>query len=553
MITSSGAAVLRGVRCIRRRGRTSTVGAVAEAAAETPSAPPKKQGKKKGKKKGGEAASGPNVDPKWEAVIGIETHVQLSTATKAFCDCANVYGAPVNEHVCPVCMGAPGTLPVLNREVLMKGVSIGLGLNCTVAEESKFDRKQYFYADLPKGYQVSQFDEPLAHGGYVDVDMPAREGGGRRRFGVTRAHLEEDAGKLSHVGTEEGSDRLDGSTHSLADYNRAGVPLVEIVSEPDMRTGAEAAAYAAEVRRIVVTLGAGDGKMAEGSMRCDVNVSVRLKGEEEFGTKVEVKNMNSFSAMTRAIDFEVERQVGLIEAGRKDDIVQETRTWDEKKGSTSTMRKKEGLADYRYFPEPDLPPVVCGADLLEEVRTGMPELPVQTRDRFMELGLPYADVLVLAEDVETAAFFDATLAEGADSKLAANWLMGDIAGLLNADKRALSSTALTPALLAELCALIADGTISNKAGKQLLPDLIEGGGSVAALVEEKGLGQISDPAALGEVVDQVFSDNPEQVEKFLGGNMKTKGFFVGKILAATGGRANPSVVDQLLMAKLSAE
>eukprot|EP00271_Cylindrocystis_brebissonii_P012474 TRINITY_DN3102_c0_g1_i4.p1 TRINITY_DN3102_c0_g1~~TRINITY_DN3102_c0_g1_i4.p1 ORF type:complete len:517 (+),score=106.61 TRINITY_DN3102_c0_g1_i4:358-1908(+) len=331
----------------------------------------------------------------YEAVIGIETHVQLATMTKAFCTCPAQYGAAPNSHVCPVCLGLPGSLPLINAKAVEYAAKVGLALHCEVARRSKFDRKQYFYPDLPKGYQISQFDEPIASGGYVDVDLPVECGGGHRRFGVTRAHMEEDSGKLLHFG--EGST---GAQASQVDLNRAGTPLVEIVSEPDLRSGVEAAEYAAEIQRLVRYLGVSNGNMAEGSLRCDVNISIRPKGRERFGTKVEIKNMNSFSAMQRAIEYEIARQTGLENAGRGDAIVQETRLWDEGAQQTRTMRKKEGLADYRYFPEPDLPEVVLGEEELVSWQAALPELPEAKRRRYESLGLGMQDVLVLANDCE---------------------------------------------------------------------------------------------------------------------------------------------------------
>ena len=323
-------------------------------------------------------------------MIGIETHVQINTNTKAFCKCSTTYGNEPNTQTCPVCMGFPGTLPVLNGGVVRKAVTLGLGLNCSLRNVSKFDRKQYFYPDLPKGYQISQFDEPYGEHGFVDVVMPVEDGGGERRVGITRAHMEEDAGKLTHFPAKSGK-----PGYALADYNRAGVALVEIVTEPDLRTGREVAAYGAELRRLVRYLDVGDGNLSEGSMRCDVNVSVRPKGREEFGTKVEVKNMNSFNAMSRAVDFEVARQTEMILKGREHEIVQETRTWDEARQCTVSMRKKEGLADYRYFPEPDLPPLEFSEAFVSQCRAAMPELPSEVRLRYRDLGLPAGDIQVL--------------------------------------------------------------------------------------------------------------------------------------------------------------
>ncbi|KAM0823779.1 hypothetical protein ACQ4PT_070643 [Festuca glaucescens] len=394
----------------------------------------------------------------FEAVIGIETHVQLSTITKAFCSCPYNYGSQPNSTVCPTCMGHPGTLPVLNAEVVECAVKLGLALNCDISMASKFDRKQYFYPDLPKGYQISQFDIPIAEKGYVDLDIPLEFGGGHRRFGITRVHMEEDAGKLLH--SESGS-------YSQVDLNRAGVPLLEIVSEPDMRTGIEAAEYGAEIQRVVRYLGVGNGNMQEGSLRCDVNVSVRPIGQSEFGTKVEIKNMNSFSAISRAIDYEISRQVLLHKESQADQIVQETLLWDESSQKTFTMRKKEGLADYRYFPEPDLPEVILTTEYIDEIRSSMPELPEAKRRRYENMGLSMQDVIFLANDDNVAQFFDSTLEHGADAKLAANWIMGDIAAYLKDEKLCIDEIKLIPLELSEMIASIKNGIISGKIAKEV--------------------------------------------------------------------------------------
>ena len=448
-------------------------------------------------------------------------------------------------------MGFPGTLPVLSDGVVKKAVQLGLGLNCDVRRTSKFDRKQYFYPDLPKGYQISQFDEPFGERGFVDVALPVEDGGGVRRVGITRAHMEEDAGKLTHFpakGKEPG--------YALADYNRAGVALVEIVTEPDLRTAREVAAYGAEIRRLVRYLDVGDGNLSEGSMRCDVNISVRPVGREAFGTKVEVKNMNSFNAMSRAVDFEIQRQTALIDEGKGDEIVQETRTWDEARQCTVSMRKKEGLADYRYFPEPDLPPLEFDDAFVETCEAEMPELPDSVRARYAELGLPPADVQVLVEDKELVAYFDAALVAGAPAKQAANWLTGDIMAWLKARKDATVSTMpLSAVALAEFTAMIEDGVISGKIGKDILPDLLTGadGKTPGEIVDQRGLKQISDPAEIEAIVDKVLAANPGQLEQFRGGKEKLKGFFVGAVLRESGGRANPAMSNEILMRKLKGE
>ncbi|KAH6558097.1 hypothetical protein KP509_1Z079300 [Ceratopteris richardii] len=485
--------------------------------------------------------------PQFEAVIGIETHVQLSTDTKAFCSCPSQYGAEPNSNICPICMGLPGCLPVLNAKVVEYAVKLGLALGAKINLDSKFDRKQYFYADLPKGYQISQFDIPIASNGSIELDLPVELGGGHRRFGITRIHMEEDAGKLVHAG----GDRLSGSPYSQVDLNRAGVPLLEVVSEPDMRTGLEAAEYAAELQRLVRYLGISNGNMQEGSMRCDVNVSVRKKGDEKFGTKVEIKNMNSFSAMQRAIDFEISRQVSLHGEGQASKIVQETRLWEEGSQRTITMRLKEGLADYRYFPEPDLPNVVIEKAFVDEMCSSLPELPNEKRRRYEGMGLSMQDVLILANDYDISRFFDEVLTAGADLKLAANWIMGDIAAYLKNEKMTVNDVNLTPEALAELILMIQNGTISGKIGKEVLVDLLREGGSAKSIVEAKGLLQISDPLTIAAMVDKVLAENPKQVEEYKSGKKKLQGFFGGQLMKASGGKINPTLMNKILLEKLN--
>ncbi|KAL4643691.1 hypothetical protein ACB092_02G110000 [Castanea dentata] len=480
----------------------------------------------------------------YEAVIGIETHVQLNTLTKAFCGCPYNYGSPPNTSVCPICMGLPGALPVLNSKVIELAVKVGLALNSKLSLNSKFDRKQYFYPDLPKGYQISQFDVPIASGGYIDLDLPVEFGGGHRRFGITRVHMEEDAGKLLH--SENGS-------YSQVDLNRAGVPLLEIVSEPDMRTGIEAAEYAAELQRLVRYLGVSNGNMQEGSLRCDVNVSVRPIGQAQFGTKVEIKNLNSFSSVSRAIDFEISRQVLLHSQGQGDQITQETRLWEEGAQKTVTMRKKEGLADYRYFPEPDLPGVILTKEYVNSILDSLPELPEVKRRRYEKMGLSMQDVLFLANDVNVAEFFDATIAKGADVKLAANWIMGDIAAYMKNEKLTINEIKLIPQELAELIASIKGGTISGKIGKEILFELLAKGGTVKGLIKEKDLVQIVDPVEIEKIVDKVLSENPKQLEQYRGGKTKLQGYFAGQVMKLSKGKANPGLLNKILLEKLNAQ
>ena len=483
----------------------------------------------------------------WEAVIGLETHVQLGTASKIFTSASTAFGDDPNTHIDPVVCGLPGTLPVLNQKVLEYAVKAGLALNLHIAEHSKFDRKQYFYPDLPKNYQISQYDEPIAEDGWIEVEV-AEKGKDTylKRIGIERLHMEEDAGKLVHAG----SDRLAGSTHSLVDYNRAGVALAEIVSKPDLRTGREAAEYASEIRRIMRYLGVSDGNMQEGSLRCDVNISVRRGPDAPFGTKVEIKNMNSFSAIQKAIDYEIQRQIKAYEGGEP--VVQETRLWDEGKQLTKSMRGKEGASDYRYFPDPDLGPIEVSEAQREAWRAELPELPAAKRHRYAEqLGLSIYDARVLTDERAMAEYFEAAVAAGADAKAVANWVTGDIAAYVNANRLSIAELPLQPQQLAEMVQLIEGGVISGKIAKEILPELLEQGGYAKAIVEERGLGMISDPAAITAIVDQLLVAHPEEVEAFRGGKTKLQGFFVGQLMKQTGGKADPKLANQILIAKLN--
>lgn len=441
-------------------------------------------------------------------------------------------------------MGLPGALPVLSSKVVDFGVRLGLALNCGLSLKSKFDRKQYFYPDLPKGYQISQFDVPIASGGYVDVDIPLEFGGGHRRFGITRVHMEEDAGKLLHSDTGD---------YSQVDLNRAGVPLLEIVSEPDMRSGIEAAEYGSEMQRIVRYLGVSNGNMQEGSLRCDVNISIRPIGQAQFGTKVEIKNLNAFSAMSRAIDYEITRQALLYNQGQADQIVTETRLWDEGAQKTVTMRKKEGLADYRYFPEPDLPEVILTQEYVDSIRASLPELPEAKRRRYEAMGLGIQDVLFLANDVSVAEYFDQVIGKGADVKSAANWLMSDIAAYLKNEELSISDVKLTPQELAELIAAIKDETISGKIGKQILFELLAKGGTVQGMIKEKDLVQITDPVEIEKMIMKVISESPKQLEQYRSGRTKLQGFFAGQVMKMSKGKANPALLNKILLEKLDAK
>ena len=488
------------------------------------------------------------VKVQYEAIIGLETHCQLNTASKIFCTCSTQFDSPPNTNICTVCLGYPGVLPVLNEEVLASAVKLGVAINGKIAQYSKFDRKQYFYPDLPKNYQISQYDLPIVEHGSLEIELVDKKTKeiSRKTIGITRLHIEEDAGKLVHAG----SDRLSGSSYSLVDFNRTGVPLLEIVSEPDLRTGQEAAEYAQELRRLVRYLGVGDGNMQEGSLRCDVNISVRPVGESKFGTKVEIKNMNSFSAIQKAIEYEIDRQITAL--GNGETIRQETRLWEEGRQCTISMRSKEGSSDYRYFPEPDLPPLEVSTQQIEDWKASLPELPAPKRRRYeRELGLSAYDARVLTDDRSVAEYFERAVAAGANAKLVTNWVTQDIAAFLNSNlSLSIADLALTPENLAELVNLIDSGTISGKIAKDILPELLTKGGSPKALVESQGLIQISDTGEIEKIIDQVIASHPQELEKYRSGKTNLKGFFVGQVLKQSGGKADPKVTNQLIEKKL---
>ena len=469
---------------------------------------------------------------KYEVVIGLEVHAQLKTKSKIFAPDGTEFGQEPNTQTSPITLGMPGVLPVLNKEAVNMGILTGLALNCEIPERCKFDRKQYFYPDLPKGYQISQYDEPICVNGYLEI--------GGKKIGITRAHLEEDAGKLVHAG----ADGLAGSSYSLVDLNRAGTPLLEIVSEPDMRSSAEARAYMEELRNIVRYIGVCDGNLEEGSMRCDANISIMPKGSDKFGTRAEIKNVNSFSALQRAIEYEIDRQIEIVEEGGK--VVQETRLWDDNAKETRSMRGKEDAHDYRYFPEPDLKPLVISREWVQEIKDKMPELPAQKRARYQSLGLSEYDANVVVEQMELALFFDKVLELGANAKTAVNFIMGEIAAYLKEEKLELAQTKLTPENLAELISLIEKGTISNNIGKQIIIDMMQTGKAASKIVEEKGLSQITDESAIKEIVQKVVDANPNQVAAYKSGKVQLFGFFVGQVMKETKGRANPKTVNELL-------
>lgn len=478
---------------------------------------------------------------KYEAVIGLEVHTELRTATKIFCSCKTSFGAEPNTNVCPVCLGLPGVLPVLNKKVLEFAVRTGLALNCEISRYSKFDRKNYYYPDLPKNFQTSQYDLPICEHGHLDIEVDGKKSTVR----ITRAHMEEDAGKLVHHGTS-----ITDSDYSLVDYNRTGTPLLEIVSEPDIRSAKEAVAYMEKLRAILQYCGVSDCKMEEGSLRCDANVSVRPVGQKELGTKTEIKNINSFRGVERAIEYEAMRQAQLLEDGGT--VVQETRTWDEKEGVTKSMRKKEEANDYRYFPEPDLVPFTVSDEYIEEIRKTLPELPDARKARYMEsYGLAAYDADYLTNDKDRADYFEAMVAADAEPKEAANWLMGDFAKLLSRDNLEMKAAPVQAAAMADLLKLIAKGTISGKIAKQVFAEMWTSGKDPETIVKEKGLVQISDTGALEELAAKVIAANPQSVADFKAGKKKAVGFLMGQIMKETKGKANPQVVNGILTKMLS--
>ena len=469
---------------------------------------------------------------KYEVVIGLEVHAQLKTKSKIFAPDGTEFGKEPNSETSAITLGMPGVLPVLNKEVVNMGILTGLALNCEIPSRCKFDRKQYFYPDLPKGYQISQYDEPICVNGHIDIKG--------KRIGITRAHLEEDAGKLVHAG----SAGIAGSSYSLVDLNRAGTPLLEIVSEPDMRSSDEARAYMEELRNIVRYIGVCDGNLEEGSMRCDANISIMPKGSKVFGTRAEIKNVNSFSALQRAIEYEIDRQIEIVEEGGQ--VVQETRLWDDNARETRSMRGKEDAHDYRYFPEPDLMPLEISREWVQEIKDKMPELPEQKRQRYMGLGLSEYDACVIVEQMGLALFFDKVLELGATPKIAVNFIMGEIAAYLKEEHKEITETKLTPENLVELIALIEKNTISNNIGKQIIVDMMKDGTKASEIVEKRGLSQISDEGAIKEVCEKVAAAHPNKVAAYKNGKVQLLGFFVGQVMKETKGRANPKAVNELM-------
>ncbi|MBV8550043.1 MAG: Asp-tRNA(Asn)/Glu-tRNA(Gln) amidotransferase subunit GatB [Acidobacteriaceae bacterium] len=480
-----------------------------------------------------------SVLTKYEPVIGLEVHVQLGTKTKIFCSCPVEFGAAPNTNVCPVCLGLPGALPVLSRQAVELAIDAAIALHCKVNPFSRFARKNYFYPDLPKGYQISQYDQPLAEHGYLDVLTPA----GKKRIGVTRVHMEDDAGKSIHDGFKD-SDR-----YTYVDLNRSGTPLIEIVSEPDMRSPDEAYVYLTEIKQVLQYIGVSDCDMEKGQLRCDANVSVRLRGEQKFGTKAEVKNLNSFRFLKMALQHEIERQVELIESGGK--VAQETRLYNVETGRTVGMRSKEQAHDYRYFPEPDLVPLRVSEHWLHEVKNRLPELPADRRDRFMsEYGIREYDAQVLTLTRETGDYFEAAAKAAGDGKTTANWVTGDLMGLLKAAGKEISNSPVKAEHLGELVALINKGELSGKLAKDILPKMFETGEAPSVIVEREGLKQISDTGALEKIVDEVIAANPKQVEQYKAGKTAVMGFLVGQVMKASRGQANPAAVNEVLKKRL---
>lgn len=472
----------------------------------------------------------------FEAVIGLEIHAQLLTKTKIFCGCAASFGAEPNTHTCPVCTGMPGVLPVMNKKAVEYVIKTGLALNCSISPYSRFARKNYFYPDLPKGYQISQFELPLCEGGYVEITV----NGTSRKINLTRIHLEEDAGKNIHEGS---------TGHSLVDLNRAGTPLMEIVSEPDIRTPQEAAEFVKKLRELVRWIGVGDGNMEQGSLRCDANVSVRPVGQKELGTKAEIKNMNSFRFIEKAIDYEIKRQIKMAKNGER--IIQETRLWDADRGITESMRSKEGAHDYRYFPDPDLVPIEVSDSWINEIKSGIPELPGLRRSRFTEeYKLPDDDAALLTSERPTAKWFEEAVKLGGDPKMVSNWIMGELMRLLNEENKEISDSPIKPSHLVAMLKLIEKGTISGKIAKTVFEEMYRTGKDAEAIVKEKGLVQISDTAEIETIVDDIIAKSAKEVERFRAGDMKLMGFFVGEVMKATKGKANPKIVNELINKKL---
>ena len=473
---------------------------------------------------------------KYEPVIGLEVHAQVFTDSKIFCGCGTKFGRPPNSQVCPVCLGMPGVLPVLNRKVVELGIRIGLATHCKIASHARFARKNYFYPDLPKGYQISMYEAPLAEHGYVEI--PAN--GETKKIGLTRIHMEEDAGKNLHEGIENASH---------VDLNRAGVPLLEIVSEPDLRSPEEAVAYLKKLREILIYTGVSDADMEKGNFRCDANVSIRPVGSTKFGTRAEVKNMNSFRFVQKALEYEIARQEKMVEEGGT--IVQETRLWDAKSGVTLSMRSKEEAHDYRYFPEPDLVPLMIPQEWIDKIRAGLPELPEAKRERFVrEYQIPEYDAVILTGSQALADFYEKTVASYPKPKVVSNWVMGDLLRDLKSENKEIEEAILRPEQLAKMLQLIDAGTISGKIAKTVFEEMYKTGADPEQIVREKGLTQVSDEAELEKVISEVIAAHPDEAEGYRAGKEKLIGFFVGQVMKRSGGKAHPGKVNELLKRKL---
>jgi aspartyl-tRNA(Asn)/glutamyl-tRNA(Gln) amidotransferase subunit B len=470
---------------------------------------------------------------KYETVIGLEVHAELSTKSKIFCGCSTEFGAPPNSNTCPVCLGHPGVLPVLNQEALRFAIKAALALNCEVGEYTRFDRKNYFYPDLPKAYQISQYDHPIGKRGWIEIEV----NGERKRIGINRLHLEEDAGKLTH---------REGGKGTLVDFNRVGVPLIEIVSEPDLRSPEEARLYLEKLKAILQYTEVSDVKMEEGSLRCDANISIRPIGQKEFGTKTELKNMNTFSGVQRGLEYEEKRQAELLDSGQQ--VVQETRRWDEARRETVVMRSKEEAHDYRYFPDPDLVEIKITPEMIMEIKATIPELPDARRERYLsQYGLPAYDAEVITMSKKMADFFEETLSYGVEPKTVANWLMGELLGYLNKNSLELDQVSLTPRHLGKMIQLLEQGTISGKIAKTIFAEMLETGKEPEAIVAEKGLVQITDVAAITAMINNVLAAHPQSVEDYRNGKSQALGYLVGQVMKESKGKANPQLVNKILL------